>query len=116
MKLRQKSYFLTVLLIGAVLFLSTLFLLLPNVRSAVSSIEARALGEEKALALAVEGLSENIPKEDRRKYVRGFAVYDSGGSTFAVGLDEETWIATEPLPPETEPGRVRWLSLYKFFS
>ncbi len=110
MKLRQKSYFLTVLLIGAVLFLSTLFLLLPNVRSAVSSIEARALGEEKALALAVEGLSENIPKEDRRKYVRGFAVYDSGGSTFAVGLDEETWIATEPLPPETEPGRVRWLN------
>ena len=85
MKLRQKSYLLTVLLIAAVLFASTFAMLLINIRTTFDSIKARALGEEKAFALSVDALFENMPAEDRPKYARGYASYDSGGATFAIG-------------------------------
>ncbi len=110
MKLRQKSYLLTILLFTAVLFSSTFFLVIPNIRTMIAAIEARALGEEKSLAMAIDGLFENTPKQDRKKYARGFALYDSGGATFELGGETETWIATEPVPPETEPGRMRWIT------
>ena len=85
MKLRQKSYLLTVLLITLVLHASVLFVLLPNIRMTVSSAEARALGEEKALALAADRLFEDVAAEDRPIYARAFSIYDSGGATFAIG-------------------------------
>lgn len=108
MKLRQKSYLWTVLLVAVVLFVSMLCLVIPNIRMTIGSIESRALGEEKALALSVDGLFENMPAEERRKYVRGFAIYDSGGATFAIGHGGDTWVAIQPIPPETESGRVCW--------
>lgn len=107
MKLRQKSYILTVLLVAAVLFASTLILLVQSVRAAFRSTEARALGEEKALALAIDGMLETIPEQSRAVYARGFALYDSGGATFELGHGDETWVATEPVPPAVEPGRMR---------
>ena len=110
MKLRQKSYLWTVLLVAAVLFVSMLCLVIPNIRMTIGSVESRALGEEKALALSVDGLFEKIPDEARKKYARGYAVYDSGGATFALGKGRETWVATEPVPPETEVGKVRWIT------
>ena len=110
MKLREKSYLLTVLLMAGVLYISTFVLLLSNIRAAFQSTEARALGEEKALALAIDGLFEKIPDDTRKKYARGFAFYDSGGATFALGCGGETWVATEPIPPAVEPGRERWVS------
>ncbi|MBQ1820009.1 MAG: HAMP domain-containing histidine kinase [Clostridia bacterium] len=109
MKLRQKSYLLTVLMIAAVLYTSTFFLLLPNIRAAIASIESRAIGEEKALALAADGLFETTPQQDRPKYARGFAAYDRGEASFAIGYADQTWLATEPAPPETEFGKTKWL-------
>jgi len=108
-KLRQKSYLLTVLLVAAVLYASMLCLLLPNIRMTVRSAEARALGEEKALALAIEGLFEKSPVRQRPVYARGFAVYDSGGATFALGCGDETWVAIEPVPPVIKTGRMQWV-------
>ena len=110
MKLRQKSYLFTVLLVAVVLYASMLVLLLPSLRSLFDSTVSRAASEEKALALAADGLFEKIPKEERAKYARGFAIYDSGGATFAIGSGGETWVATEPAPPETEPGGMRWIN------
>ena len=110
MKLRQKSYLWTVLLVALVLFVSMLCLLIPNIRMTIESVESRALGEEKALALAVDGLFEKISDEARKKYARGYAVYDSGGATFVLGKGQETWVATEPIPPKTEAGKVRWIT------
>ena len=110
MKLRQKSYLFTVLLIALVLYASTLFLLLPNTLSTIDSIRSRALSEEKALALAIDGLFESIPKEERAKYVRGFAMFANEGSSFAVGDGSSLWIATESVPVETEPGRLCWIT------
>ena len=110
MKLRQKSYLLTVLLVAAVLYMSMFFLLVPSIRMTVGSVESRALGEEKALALAIDSLFEKMPDAARKKYARGYAVYDSGGATFALGKGEETWVATEPVPPEGETGKVRWIT------
>ena len=109
MKLRQKSYLFTVLLIALVLYASTLVLLLPNILSTVDSIRSRALSEEKALALAVDGLFDSIPNGLRAKYVRGFAMFDSDDSAFAVGEGTELWIATDPVPI-TEPGTMRWVN------
>ena len=110
MKLRQKSYLWTVLLVAAVLFVSMLCLVIPNIRMTIGSVESRALGEEKALALSVDGLFEKTPAEERRKYARGFAIYDSGGATFALGSGGDTWVATEPVPPKTETGKVCWVT------
>ena len=110
MKLQQKSYLFTVLLIALVLYASTLFLLLPNILSTVDSARSRALSEEKALALAIDGLFDNLPKGVRAKYVRGFAMFANDGSSFAVGEGSELWFATEPVPVETEPGRMHWVS------
>ena len=107
MKLRQKSYLVSVLLVSCVLFLCMLFLTLPNVTTSLKALQSRALGEEKALALAIDGMMEAMPEEDRAQYVRGFSLYDSGGATFALGRGETVWVATEPIPPETEPGKVR---------
>lgn len=109
MKLRQKSYLLTVLLITLVLHASVLFVLLPNIRMTVSSAEARALGEEKALALAADRLFEDVAAEDRPIYARAFSIYDSGGATFAIGSDDATWVLVEPAPPVIETGRIRWI-------
>ena len=109
MKLRQKSYLLTVLLVTAVLFLSMLFLLLPDIRMTIGSAESRALGEERALAIAADGMFGNMAKEDRPRYARGFAIYDSGGATFAMGYGDETWVSTQPVPPTTEAGKLRWI-------
>ena len=110
MKLRQKSYLLTILLVSLLLYASTFILLLPNLRAAIVSVEQRALGEEKALAIAVDRLFETIPEERRATYARGYLIYDSGGAAFAIGSGDETWAATEPLPPEVEPGRSRWVT------
>ncbi len=110
MKLRQKSYLLTVLLMAGVLYISTLVLLLSNVRASFRSTESRALGEEKALALAIDGMFGSVPEQNRAVYARGFALYDSGGATFELGQGGETWVATEPVPPAVEPGRERWVS------
>ena len=110
MKLRQKSYLLTVLLMAGVLYLCTLVLLLSNVRASFRSTEARALGEEKALALAIDGVLGSVPAENRAVYARGFALYDSGGATFELGRGGETWVAVKPVPPAVEPGRERWVS------
>lgn len=110
MKLRQKSYLLTVLLMAGVLYLCTLVLLLSNVRASFRSTEARALGEEKALALAIDGVLGSVPAENRAVYARGFALYDSGGATFELGRGGETWVAVKPVPPAVEPGRERWIS------
>ena len=109
MKLRQKSYLLTVLLITLVLHASVLFVLLPNIRMTVSSAEARALGEEKALALAADRLFEDVAAEDRPIYARAFSIYDSGGATFAIGSGDATWVLVEPAPPVIETGRIRWI-------
>lgn len=110
MKLRQKSYLLTILLVTVVFYASMFFLLLPNIRSTFRSIESRALSEEKTLALAVDRLFESISEKEKRiMYVRGFAMYDGDGSSFAVGQGDTVWVATEPIPPETEPGRTRWI-------
>ena len=110
MKLRQKSYLLTVLLVAAVLYASMFFLLLPNIRTAYASAQARALGGEKALATAADRLFINIPEELRPAYARGFAIIDSEGAAFAIGHEDETWVATEPVPPRTEPGTMRWIT------
>ena len=91
MKLRQTSYLLTVLLMAGVLYLCTLVLLLSNVRASFRSTEARALGEEKALALAIDGVLGSVPAENRAVYARGFALYDSGGATCELGRGGETW-------------------------
>ncbi len=106
MKLRQKSYVLTVALVAAVLFVSTFVLVLQNLRATFSAIESRAIGEEKALALSVDGMLAQTPEQNRAAYVRGFALYDSNGATFALGRGEKTWVSIEPVPPEVEPGRV----------
>lgn len=109
MKLRQKNYLLTVLPVAAVLFISMFCLLLPNLRAAFRSTEERALGEEKALAHAIDGMLENMPAEERKMYTRGFAAYDSGGASFAIGLGNATWAASETVPPSVEPGTIRWI-------
>lgn len=109
MKLRQKSYLLTVLLAAIVLYGSTFFLLLQNVRAEIASVEARALGEEKALALATDGLLGPARAETRPTYAKGFALYDSGGAAFAIGRGDEVWVSTDPAPPKTEPGRIVWI-------
>ncbi len=83
-------------------------LLLPNIRSTVDSAEARTLGEEKALAMAVDGLFSGLNEEERIRYARAFTAYDSGNATFAIGRDDVFWAMTEPIPPATEPGKVRW--------
>jgi signal transduction histidine kinase len=105
-KLRQKSYVLTVALVAAVLFVSTFVLVLQNLRATFGAIESRAIGEEKALALSVDGMLAQTPEQNRAAYVRGFALYDSNGATFALGRGEKTWVSIEPVPPEVEPGRV----------
>lgn len=109
MKLRQKSYLLTILLAALVLYGSAFFLLLQSIRATVASVESRALVGEKSLAHAVEGLFETTPTEERATYVRGFAGYDSGGATFAIGQGDDIWVATDPDIPKTEPGRIRWV-------
>ncbi len=109
MKLRQKSYLLTVLLAAIVLYGSTFFLLLQNVRAEIASVEARALGEEKALAHAADGLFASTPPGDRAIYAKGFARYDSGGASFVIGRGDEIWVSSEPAPPDSEPGRIRWV-------
>ena len=109
MKLRQKSYLLTILLAALALYGSALIMLLQNVRASVAAVESRVLGGEKALALAVDGLFENMPPENRSIYVRGFAAYDSGGASYAIGSEDEIWVSTTPEPPKTDPGRIRWI-------
>ena len=64
MKIRQKSFLLSTALVSGVLFLCMFFLILPNFRASVSAVEARALGEEKTLALAIDGLLSGTPKEE----------------------------------------------------
>ncbi|MBQ1631415.1 MAG: HAMP domain-containing histidine kinase [Clostridia bacterium] len=110
MKLRQKSYLWTVLLVAAVLYACTFGLLVSNIRATFRAAESRALGEEKALALAIDGMLERTPETNRAAYVRGFALYDGGGATFALGCGEETWAAIEPVPPKIEQGRARWIT------
>lgn len=109
MKIRQKSFLLSTALVSGVLFLCMFFLILPNFRAALSGAEARALGEEKALALAIDQLLENTPKETRKTLVRGFFLYDSGEAAFAVGSGDETWFSTEPAPPEGRAGESNWI-------
>ena len=110
MKLRQKSYVLTVVLVTAALYACTFGLLVTNIRATFRAAESRALGEEKALALAIDGMLERTPKQNRAAYVRGFALYDGGGATCELGRGGETWLAIEPVPPTVEPGRVRWIA------
>lgn len=110
MKLRQKSYVLTVVLVAAVLFVSTFILVLPNLRSTLGAVESRAIAEEKALALAIDGMLERTTEQNRAAYVRGFALYDGGGATFALGSGDETWVVIEPVPPTVEPGKMRWIT------
>ena len=110
MKIRQKSYLLSTVLVSAVLFLCTFFLILPTFRAALSGAEARALGEEKALALAIDRLIESTPEEMRRSVVRGFFLYDSGDAAFAVGSGPETWFSTDPEPPVGVSGTSVWVA------
>ena len=65
MKLRQKSYLLSTLLVTGALFLCASILLLPSIRATVRSVEARAFGEEKALAMALDSLLTSTVPEDR---------------------------------------------------
>lgn len=109
MKLRQKSYLLSVLLVTGVLFLCVLFLTLSNVRATLAAVESRAFGEEKALALALDGMFQNTAPEERAKYARGFRAYDSGGAAFAIGQGDETWVASEPAPAAIETGKTAWV-------
>ena len=110
MKLRQKSYLITVLLVAAVLYVCTTGLLLSSIRAAFRAAESRALGEEKALALAIDGMLERTPEQNRAAYLRGFALYDGGDATFELGSDEQTLVAIEPVPPKVEPGKMRWIT------
>jgi len=107
-KLRQKSYLLSVLLMTGVLFACTLFLILPNAHATLRAIESHAFGEEKALGIALDGLFETLPAESRAKYAKLFSVYKSDAA-FAVGSGERVWFSTEPAPPETAPGRTEWI-------
>ena len=109
MKLRQKSYLLTVLLVAIVLYASAMILLVPNIRATVATVETRAIGEEKALAIAVDSLFETTPENERERYAHVFTAYDRGDASFAIGSGERTWTETEPVPPETEPGRIVWV-------
>ena len=109
MKLRQKSYLLTTLLVAGVLYVCAFFLILPGVRAMLAAVESRAFAEEKALGLALDGLFEKIAPEEREQYARTFSAYDSEAA-FSVGLGERTWIATEPAPPETEAGKTAWIA------
>lgn len=108
MKLRQKSYLLSVLLMTVVLFVCILFPIFPSARATLTAIESRAFAEEKALGIALDGLFETIPADARAKYAKLFSVYSSDAA-FAVGSGETVWITTEPAPPETEPGRTEWI-------
>lgn len=108
MKLRQKNYLLSALFVAAVLELCMLMLTLPNVVSTFRELKARAVNEEKALALAIDGLFEKTEPESWASNVRGFAQYRSGGSSFAVGVDNETWVSTEPVPIALSPGQMVW--------
>ncbi len=108
MKLRQKSYLLSALFVAAVLDLCVLFLTLPNIVSTFSELKTRAVNEEKALALAIDGLFEHTEPESWPTNVRGFAQYHSGGSSFAVGVGKNTWVSTEPVPVAEEPGQLVW--------
>ena len=109
MKLREKSYLLSVLLMTGVLYVCAFFLVLPSIRATLSATEARAFGEEKALALSIDWLIEQIPAEERAKYVRVFSAYDSGEAVFAVGKGDRTWVATDPAPETVEPGKTAWI-------
>ncbi len=108
MKLRQKSYLLSTLFVAAVLDLCMLFLTLPNIISAFSELKTRAISEEKALAFAIDGLFENTDPDFRETNVRGFSAYRSGGSSFAVGTGDETWVSTDPEPVALKPGQLVW--------
>lgn len=110
MKLRQKSYLQSALFVAAVLELCMLLLTVPNVVSTFSAFKARAVSEEKALALAIDGLFEKTDRESWATNVRGFSRYHSKGSSFAVGYGETTWIATEPVPEPIEAGQMVWNS------
>lgn len=109
MKLRQKSYLLSTLFVTGVLFLCAFFLILPGIRSTLAAVEARALGEEKALGLALDWLFSGMHPEERERYARVFEAYDSGGAAFAVGLGDRTWVASDPPPVRTEPGKTVWV-------
>lgn len=109
MKIRQKSFLMSTALVSGVLFLCAFFLILPSFRASIAAAEARAIGEEKALALAIDRLLENSTGAERETYVRGFARYDSGDTAFAVGEGEKTWVASKTPPPETDPGKTAWV-------
>lgn len=109
MKLRQKSYLLSTLLVTGALFLCASILLLPSIRATVRSVEARAFGEEKALAVALDSLLTSTVPEDRERNARMFSAYDSD-ALFAVGSGSAVWYATDPQPSETEPGKTAWIA------
>ncbi len=109
MKLRQKSYLLSTLLVTGALFLCAFILVFPSVRATVAAVESRAFGEEKALGVALDGMFQQIAPDERARYARVFSAYNSDAA-FAVGLGDEVWIATEPAPPVTDPGRTAWIT------
>ena len=110
MKLRQKNYLISTLFVAAVLDICMLFLTLPNIFTTFSTLKTHAIGEEKALALAIDELFEKTDAEKRQTVLRGFALFGDGDTSFSVGIGDEQWIGTEPAPAALEPGQIVWTS------
>lgn len=108
MKLKNKSYLLSVLLVTGVLMLCVLFLTVPNLRSSIGAIETRALGEEKALAQAMDGLLRQIRPDDRQKNAGLLSGYETDGASFSVGKDAAVWAEADPPIPNPGTGRAIW--------
>lgn len=108
MKLKQKSYLLSVLLVTGVLILCVLFLSIPNLNASLKAIETRALGEERALAQAMDGLLRETRPDDRQKNVRLFSRHKMEDAAFSVGKGAAVWLDATPPIPDVEPGRAVW--------
>ena len=108
MKLKQKSYLLSVLLVTGVLVLCVLFLTIPNLNASLKAIETRALGEEKALAQAMDGLLRQTRPDDRKKNAQLFSGHETENASFSVGKGTAVWAEANPPIPEIGAGQAVW--------
>lgn len=108
MKLKNKSYLVSILLVAGVLMICVLFLTIPNLRTSIKAIETRALGEEKALAQAMDGLLRQTRPDDRKKNAQLFSVYEMEGSSFSVGKGTNVWTEATPPIPDIGTGSAVW--------
>ena len=108
MKLKQKSYLVSVLLVTGVLMICVLFLVIPNLNASIKAIETRAIGEEKALAQAMDRLLLQTRPDDRKKNAQVFSVYETENAAFSVGKGTAVWTEATPPIPDIGMGQAAW--------